>query len=103
MEILLLRLGLTPNYKGFHLLCAALTLLERNPDALLLVTKRLYPVLGKATGLSWQSAERNLRTAAAVIWRRSPDYLQQLAGFPLTRCPTVTQLLAILHLSHEAQ
>lgn len=98
MEIreLLLHLGVTPNYRAFSFLLTALDLLREDATALLLVTKRLYPAIAQRHGTTWRAVERNLRTAAALVWQRNPALLQELAGYPMTRKPTVSQLLAIL-------
>ncbi len=93
---LLLHLGVTPNYKAFPFLLTALELLLEDSSALLLVTKNLYPVVGRCHGTTWQAVERNLRTATALVWKRNPTLLQEMAGYPLTCKPTVSQFLAIL-------
>lgn len=59
---LLLCLGITPNYKGFHFLLTCLELLQSDPMALLQVTKSLYPVVAKHHNTSWRTVERDLRT-----------------------------------------
>lgn len=93
---LLLHLGVTPNYKAFPFLLTALELLLEDSSALLLVTKHLYPAVAQRHGTTWRAVERNLRTATALVWQRNPALLQELAGYPLTRKPTVSQFLAVL-------
>ncbi len=95
-EKLLQHLGVTPNYKGFYYLLAALEILRSHPDSLSLVTKWLYPDIAKKYQTSWKSVERNLRTTVRLAWDNNPIFLQALAGFPLKGRPTVTVFLAIL-------
>ena len=98
---LLLRLGVTPNYRGFALTLTALELLREDPEALVMVTKRLYPDVARRHRSSWRAVERNLRTAAALAWRHNPGLLRRMAGFPLEGRPTVSQFLSILLMARE--
>ena len=44
---LLLWLGITPNYRGFHLILDALEILQAHPGTPLLLTKEVYPRIAK--------------------------------------------------------
>lgn len=96
VQALLLCLGITPNYKAYPFLLTALELLQAEPDAILLVTKQLYPAVAGRHGTNWRVVERDLRTAVTLVWRRNPDLLRSMAGYPLVQKPTVSQFLAIL-------
>lgn len=96
IQALLQHLGITPNYRGFHFLLSARQILHNNPNALLLVTKHLYPYIAMIHNTSWSAVERSLRTAVQLAWAHNPALLQQMAGFPLTHKPTVSQFLSIL-------
>lgn len=93
---LLYRLGLTANYTGFFYLSYAIALCLERPDRMLLVTKWLYPEVARQYQTNWKAVERNIRTAGGLIWRRSKDALEDLAGRSLPQRPRNTQLLAIL-------
>lgn len=69
---LLLCLGITPNYKGFHFLLTCLELLQNDPMALLQVTKSLYPVVAKHHNTSWRTVERDLRTVVNLSFQVQP-------------------------------
>ena len=51
IDNLLYRLGATANYTGFRYISCALHLCIQQPERLLLVTKRLYPDIGKRYGI----------------------------------------------------
>ena len=58
IDNLLYRLGATANYTGFRYISCALHLCIQQPERLLLVTKRLYPDIGKRYGTNWKAVER---------------------------------------------
>lgn len=93
---ILIRLGVTSNYKGYSNITSALILCADNPSLLQAVTKWLYPEVAKRCSTTWTAVERNIRTAIAVSWRCSPDYLEGLARRPITKKPTGAQFLSIL-------
>ena len=82
---LLLCLGITPNYKGFHFLLTCLELLQNDPMALLQVTKSLYPVVAKHHNTSWRTVERDLRTVVNLSFQVNPTYLGTLARRSVSR------------------
>lgn len=90
------RLGITANYVGFHHVAYAVSLTYRQPDSLLLVTKRLYPDVARQYHTKWQRVERNIRTVIAIAWTENRPLLEELAGYPLSRRPQPVQFLSIL-------
>lgn len=93
---LLHRLGITANYGGYFYTAYAVSLVEQQPDRLLLVTKWLYPDVARQYKTSWQCVERNIRTVISLAWERNPGLLALLAGYPLERKPHVGQFVAML-------
>lgn len=93
---LLYRLGLTANYRGFFYVSYAITLCIEKEERLLLVTKWLYPEIGKRYGTNWKAVERSIRTAGDIMWRENRALLEELAGRRLEEQPRTAQLLAIL-------
>lgn len=93
---LLYQLGLTADYTGFFHTAYAVCLGAEDPERMLLVTKWLYPDVAKHYGTAWKAVERNIRTAAQVIWRENRPLLEELAGGPLPERPGNARLLAIL-------
>ena len=90
------RLGITANYAGFHHTAYAVSLAYRQPDSLLLVTKRLYPDVARQYHTKWQRVERNIRTVIAIAWSENRPLLEELAGYPLSHRPQPVQFLSIL-------
>lgn len=93
---LLHRLGVTANYKGFSYTAYAAALCAERPDLLLLVTKSLYPKVAKQYGTNWRAVERNIRTVAAVAWRRNPALLDRMAERLLDERPPSAQFLSLI-------
>lgn len=93
---ILLQLGITPNYKGYHQMLTALEIVEANPETLTMVTKGLYLAVAKWHQTKWKQVERNLRIAVRVAWDTNWDLLQKLSPLPVKKRPTVSQFISIL-------
>lgn len=93
---LLMRLGVTPNYRGFLYTAYALQLSIADGQRLLLITKHIYPAVARHYRTTWNSVERDIRTVIDIVWKRNPALLNQLAGYEMNRRPSVSQFLAIL-------
>lgn len=89
-------LGVTANYTGFFHVSYAVFLALKRPDSLLLVTKWLYPDVAKQYRTTPAAVERNIRKVVDVVWKQSPDALEQLACHKLARKPTASQFISIL-------
>lgn len=92
----LVYLGVTMRYKGYGQTICAVEIALGDPESLTLVSKRLYPDVGKSFGVSWRVAERNIRTVVDVIWELNPDGLSHIAGHKLRRKPTASDFISIL-------
>ena len=90
-------LGDGGNCSGHRLTAAAVALTLEEPDRLLYVTKRLYPVVARQYDCSWQCVERAIRSAAHRAWSRNPRYLMELARYPLDGAPTSSEFVDILY------
>ena len=88
-------LGVTPNYKSYHMTVAAVSLAEESPEYLHLVTKLLYPTVAKQYKTTWQAVERNIRSAAERAWSGGADKFEELTGQRLGKMPTASQIIAI--------
>ena len=89
-------LGVGGNYSGQRLTAAAVLLTIGEQDRLLRVTKRLYPAVGQQFGCDWRRVERAIRSAAKRAWERNPEYLTELARYPLNGPPTSSEFVDIL-------
>lgn len=96
IEEILLRLGVTANYKGYLYILSALELCLADRENLHLMTKYVYPKVARQYNTSWQAVERSIRTAGEIAWRHDRAFLEALARHPLDRRPGNAKLLAIL-------
>ncbi|MCD8020531.1 MAG: sporulation initiation factor Spo0A C-terminal domain-containing protein [Clostridiales bacterium] len=92
----LLRLGVTPRYVGFDYVIYAIRLSTENSQYLISVTKELYPEIAKCYRTSACSVERNIRTIITNIWKKNPELLSKIAGYPLEKQPTASEFIAIM-------
>lgn len=93
---LLLRLGITANYRGYAYCIDAVMLVMEDISRLTLVTKELYPRVATLHRTEVHCVERNIRTVVKLCWRQNQCLLKELSGGSLFREPTASQFLAIL-------
>lgn len=98
MEIyeLLRQMGGSANYRGFYFAAYGVWLGMREPERLLMVTKRLYPEIAEKYGTSWNAVERNIRTVIGVMWETSREGMSRIAGYELKEKPYPARFLASL-------
>ena len=96
VEEMLRKLGVNATYVGYKLAITAVEIAIKEPDRLTAVTKQLYPECAKKHDVSEYSVERNLRTVAGVAWRRNPELLMKIAGYPMTTPPTAREFVEML-------
>lgn len=93
---LLRRLGITANYGGFYLCLTALEVIKKDPEALTLVTKLLYPAVAERHCTTWKAVEICIRRTVKRAWEHNAALLEELNGCPLSHRPTASQFLEIL-------
>jgi two-component system response regulator (stage 0 sporulation protein A) len=93
---LLLSLGVTANYTGFFHCAYAVSLVLRDWERLLYITKCLYPEVAEHFNTSPGAVERNIRTAASAAWSSNRSLLEEMAKHHLQTRPTASQFIAIL-------
>ena len=96
IEDILLRLGITANYRGYFHLISAVELCLADRENLHLVTKYVYPKVAKLYHTNWRAVERNIRTVGKLAWTHHRAFLEELARGPLEQRPGNAKLLAIL-------
>ncbi len=96
-ERLLRLLGVSGKLSGFYFAVYMLEQVQKKPEYVLLITKRLYRQTAQHFNTTTSCVERNLRTLVQACWRQ-PDHsmLNQIAGSPLSQPPTNTQFLDML-------
>ena len=93
---LLYKLGVTEKYMGFFHSSYAVYLTIRQPDRLLLITKKIYPEVARHYGTNWRAVERSIRTLVRAVWRQCPEVLSSIASGNLIKRPSNSQFIAIM-------
>lgn len=96
IQDILRKLGITCNYRGYKNTVLAVNLIVSNMDRLEAVTKEVYYEVARQCGCKWSSVERNIRTVVQRVWRINPKMLIDMAGYPMTEPPTVSEFLEII-------
>lgn len=94
---LLMKLGITANYKGFHYISYAMYLIFEEPSRLLYVSKLLYPEIAQEFHTDWRSVEHNMRTVIRHIWKENADVLCRMTGYNFSRRPAAGVFLSICY------
>ena len=90
------RLGIPATYQGQRYLIAALKLAV-NDESYLIHIKSLYEEVAKMYDVTVGSVIKDIRTVIAFCWSQGHrGFLQQMAGFPLTKRPTPANFISIL-------
>ena len=90
-------LGLPATYLGYRYLAFSVSLVRKDEELLLQVSKRLYPAVADHFRVSPTSVERCIRTAVSRFWNHgNRALLDQLAGYHLVGKPTGSEIIALL-------
>ena len=90
-------LGITRSMKAHRVLCGCVGRIAAQEDRLEAVQKELYEPLAEQYDCEWKAIQSTIRRAAKVAWATNPAYVQQLAGYPLTGCPSAVQFLEMVY------
>lgn len=96
IQDVLLTLGITPKYKGFHLLSFAVGLVMEDSTRLSSVAKLVFTPTAEHFGCPLQCVERDIRTVVARAWATNPEFLRKIARYPLHKAPSNTDFIAIV-------
>lgn len=88
-------------YKGYGCAVCAVNLCLLHPEYLWNVTRTLYPEVADLLDIDPGCVEPNIRYLVARCWRSNPEYLSQIAGYPLMHPPTCREFIEIL-VNHAA-
>lgn len=92
---LIRRFRVTSKYKGYFWLIEAVRIARENYSKGLHVTKDIYPELAHRHGVPRERIERNMRTVVEKCWENNSEFLQEMAGYQLDYCPTISEFLDI--------
>ena len=93
---LLRPLGITERYFGVRQLIQAVEMVMENPDTIHALQKEVFSEIAAQYSVSWGAIERNLRIISQRVWDMDPVYMEKLAGYPLSKRPTASQLIEII-------
>lgn len=93
-EQLLRRLGLSGRLKGFGYAAYMIEQAAKDPSAVRLITKSLYPETARHFQASVDAVERDLRTLVYSCWSHGDRaFLEVVAGRHIPRRPTNSEFL----------
>ena len=90
------RLGITSESRGYDRTRTAISLAVEREERLHAVGKEIYLVTADRCGCSPDAVERSVRLSAEKAWKRNPDLLISMAGYPVDKRPTAKQFMEIL-------
>ena len=89
------RLGINKNYKGCRRTSLLLELALENDCRLEAVTKELYMEAAEQLHCHWKALEHSLRTVIKRAWITNPEFIQEMAGYPMDDYPANSEFLSI--------
>lgn len=91
------KLGIHSIYCGYSYLIYAADLAAKDNGYLLAITKWLYPEIASHFNTSCSRVERGIRTVVNFCWQEgNRSFLNEMAGYPLSKKPTSGEFIAIL-------
>ena len=81
---------------GVRQLIQAVEMVMENPDTIHALQKEVYDVIALQYSVSWGAIERNLRIISQRAWDADSLYMERLAGYPMSKRPTASQLIEII-------
>ena len=93
---LLRPLGITEQYIGVRQLIQAVEMVMENPDYINALQKEVLSVIAAQYSVSWAAVERNLRSISQKAWDIDSGYVEKLAGYPMSKRPTASELIEII-------
>ncbi len=94
---LLRPMGITRNMSAYSILQQCLEPICEQEDRLQAVEKDIYTPIADWKPCDTKAIQSTIRRAAKVAWNTNPAYVQQLAGYPPTGCPSAVQFLEMLY------
>lgn len=89
-------MGITRNYRGYQQVIVAIRLVIEDESRLQSITKEVYSRVAEECNCPVLTVERNIRTLIFRAWSVNREYLCEIAGFPLTAPPSVSEFIDIM-------
>ncbi len=96
IEGILRNFGISKRYKGYDHMVYCISLAVDDDFRLLSITKDLYMETAEHFGCDWTNVERNIRTVVSRAWQVNPTLMSEMAGYPLTAPPMVSEFIEIV-------
>lgn len=93
----LIKLDITPNYRGYEYIVHAIRLIFRKPERLQYVTKELYPVVAQQYCTDWRAVEHSIRIAVSRSWDEDPERFKDLFMGWVKQKPSAGRFLSVLY------
>lgn len=94
---LLNRMGIPASIKGFHYIRKAILMAVENEEALIGITKGLYPDIAKFYNTTSSKVERAIRHAIEASWKRNgEEVFVECSGYLPSGKPTNGQFIAVV-------
>ena len=93
---LLRPLGITERYFGVRQLIQSVEMVMENPDTIHALQKEVFSEIAAQYSVSWGAVERNLRLISQKAWDTDSGYVEKLAGYPMPKRPTASELIEII-------
>ena len=90
-------MGITRNMIAYNILCQCIELIYEQEDRLQAVEKEIYTPIADRKQCDPKAIHSTIRRASKTAWITNPEYVQQLAGYPLTGCPSAVQFLEMIY------
>ena len=97
ISVLLSRMGISASIKGYHFIRKAVMMAVEDEEALVGITKGLYPDIAKMYKTTASKVERAIRHAIESAWKKNgPSVYFETAGYLPAEKPTNGQFIAAL-------
>lgn len=90
------RVGLTYRYRSYGRMKMAVELALEDSSRLEAVVKEIYYPVSKEFHCTVKATEYSLRLAVKRAWRVDPDFIKQIAEYPVEKRPSVSAFIEIL-------
>ena len=90
-------LGITRNMRAYYILNDILAMICEQEDRLEAVRKEIYEPLAERYCCDWTALQSTIRRASQTAWTTNPARVQEMAGYPLTGCPSAVQFIEMLY------
>lgn len=94
---LLRSLGIIRSMRSYAILSECLQCILDQEDRLEAVQKEIYEPLAENHTCDRTAIQSAVRRAAQTAWTTNPNLVRELAGYPLTGCPSAVQFLEMLY------